>query len=44
MLGSWVTLRVSVKVILGRIQYDSETLTACQMLEYTHEEISPMLC
>ena len=40
----WVTFWVSFKVISGCIQYDSETLTACQMLEYTQEEISPMLC
>jgi hypothetical protein len=34
---------VSLNMILGCIYYDSEALTACQILEYAQEERNPML-
>jgi len=41
---SWVTVWVSVKVIVKHIPYGPEVLRACQVFEYTLRKRSPMLC
>jgi hypothetical protein len=39
-----VTDRVSVKVNVKYIPYDTEELGSCQVLEYTLQKKGPMLC